>query len=136
MARVKCQKHGEWFTIETGPNRQGPVYKPGSILLFGCPFSDVPLELSIAVTPEGEILFRHWEFCHHTTTTMQIDHCVGQVDITPTMLSTLRGLASGRIKFRGLALTIGEQQQTAYPVTDQTIDLLNTAHSAEYAASY
>jgi len=92
------------------------VYVPGGMICDICPFFDVPLQLSICICPDGDILHRGW---HWVNTRNPYLHTISEkenVTVTKEMEKTIAGLFSGRIKFKNIKLAVGATVQEICPI--------------------
>ncbi|WP_206459409.1 hypothetical protein [Anaerovorax sp. IOR16] len=99
-------------------NKDDVVYIDGGMICHVCPFFDIPLQLSICICPNGDILHRGWDWINISNWNSYL-HTISkknEVLVTEEMKNTVGGLFSGRIKFEGFKLAVGGTVQEICPI--------------------
>lgn len=116
---------GEEYTVDL--DRKIGEHTPGDLVCYVSPFGySLPLELRISIRADGSIAFRSWAFTKTANPYLQTMEKSAEAlkgDLfsqpftpTPEQIDTVNGLFSGRIKFEGLKLAVGQSVQLICPV--------------------
>ena len=116
---------GEMYEIDT--YRPFGGYEKGDLVCYCTPFFGVPLKLYIAIRANGDLIFREWSWnLKNQNTYLHTSEKPNEFIPTQAQCETVNGLWSGRIKFEGLKLDVGETVQDICPINvEQEEQLLN-----------
>lgn len=116
---IKHYFEGEQYIIDL--DREFECSGEGSLIIFGFPFWSIPLKLEIAISKDGTLKFRKWEWdTAHTTNQYFHTHAISDsFSATPEQIDTVNGLFSGRITFEGLKIPIGATIQGVCPINKE-----------------
>lgn len=126
-----CNFDNEQYVVDL--SRRTDDYVVGDLICFTHPFGpQLPLQLEIAIRPDGQLSFRQWHFTSkevinaylHTREISQEDCSRKHLDSvlyepfipTSAQIDTVNGLFSGRIRFEGLKLAPGVSLQKICPI--------------------
>lgn len=116
---------GEEYVIDI--SARPAKYCPGDLICFASPwgYSDIPLTVTIAIRADGTIYNRGWKFTGNKNPYLHTDE-ISAADAdkpfstpfkaTPEQIDTVNGLFSGRIRFEGLKLMVGQSVQKICPI--------------------
>ena len=115
---------GEMYEIDTYRHFGG--YEIGDLVCYCTPFFGVPLKLEIAIRVNGDLIFRKWDWSLDRIRYLYTYEKPDKFIPTQAQCETVNGLWSGRIKFEGLKLDVGETVQDICPINvEQEEQLLN-----------
>ena len=115
------QDYGKDITIDTDRRDKNLSCPDGSMVCHVYPVFGLPLQLEIAITPDGTLIHRGYTWITGTqpNTYLHVSEAherLWPVTPTPAMAETLAGLFSGRITIDGIKIAVGATPQRICPI--------------------
>lgn len=105
---------GEQYIIDL--DRRAEKYEVGDLICFVNPFAGYPICLEIAISANGALKFRSWEFSEDGNQYLHTYETPDKFKATQEQIDTVNGLFSGRIRFEGLKIAVGATVQSVCPI--------------------
>ena len=105
---------GDQYIIDM--DRKMEPYEVGDLICFVDPFPGYPIRLYIAISVNGALKFRNWEFLDGGNNYLHTYETPAKFKATQEQIDTVNGLFSGRIRFEGLKIAVGATVQSVCPI--------------------